>query len=308
MTIWLMLACAGAPVLPALAPPEAEVEVRAVSAKVDAGQPVLIEVSAWSGTDWVVEPGVPQAEGLTTELVTAAEPVASGSRQVRTWTYALTGETGSYVITTGEGHAKGPEDQSRTFEPVPIFVDIGVPGPTGGPMDGFADVPPPPTPPWGWIAALISLGVGLTVLVLALVFWWKRPRPEPVLPPIPADVAAKRAWATAQQAHAADELDDHGLALALSQILRRYLEELFGWPATKRTTNELLELLEHPGPSARSLGVADRMRTSRILDATDRLKFAREGGGSSFFEALDDDFVQVIAATRPGAAVEVPHA
>jgi hypothetical protein len=40
-------------------------------------------------------------------------------------------------------------------------------------------------------------------------------------------------------------------------------------------------------------------RARHILDATDRLKFAREGGGTGFFEALDDDFTAVLDATRP---------
>jgi hypothetical protein len=50
------------------------------------------------------------------------------------------------------------------------------------------------------------------------------------------------------------------------------------------------------------LGVADRVRAGRVLDATDRLKFAREGGGAEFFVELDGDFRAVVAAMRPRSA------
>jgi hypothetical protein len=306
--LWLVFACAGDAVLPALAPPEAAVEVRAQSAKVDAGEPVLVDVSAWSGEGWVVQPGAPQAEGLTVELVTAGDPVQSGDRVVRTWTYALSGEPGSYIVSTSEGHATGPGDQERTFEPQPIFVDIGVPGPTGGPMDGFADPPPPPAPPWRWIALVGALGLAFAALAVALILWWRRPRAKHEPPPLPADIAALQAWEAARGAREAGEIDDHGLALALSQILRSYLEAVFGWPVTKRTTREILDMLDGHSAGSRSLGVADRMRTTRILDATDRLKFAREGGGEPFFGALEQDFTAVIVATRPGATVEAARA
>ncbi len=42
-----------------------------------------------------------------------------------------------------------------------------------------------------------------------------------------------------------------------------------------------------------------RQRAAGLLDATDRLKFAREGGGASFFAELDEDFEAIIEATRP---------
>jgi hypothetical protein len=303
MLLWLAIGCGGSAVLPSLAPPEAEVEVRALTQKVAEGESVMIAVSVWSGAGWNITAGAPTAEGLNTKLVETADPITSGTRQVQTWTYALSGDNGSYVVTTGEGHGTGPGGQERTFEPAPVFVDIGVKGPSGGAMDGFADGPPPVDPPWGWVAVLSSILVGLVALFVALIVWWRRPRRVPIVPPVPPDLAATRAWSAAKEDHAAQKLDDPGLALALSQILRRYIEATFGWPVTKRTTREILRLLEGSGADSRSLGMADRMRTARILDATDRLKFAREGGGADFFTALGQDFVAVIDATTTAPSI-----
>ena len=105
---------------------------------------------------------------------------------------------------------------------------------------------------------------------------------------------ARRAWLLAREAG----LDDHGLALALSRILREYYQRITGWPATARTTREILLHMDDRG-----LLPADvRLRARRVLDATDRLKFAREGGGEGFFEALEQDFEMVLDATSPGPA------
>jgi hypothetical protein len=102
---------------------------------------------------------------------------------------------------------------------------------------------------------------------------------------------ARRAWDEARRAG----LDDHALALRLSNVLRTYFDDAIGFPASARTTREILVHLEGV------LDAAHRGRARHILDATDRLKFAREGGGAGFFEALDDDFAAVLEATRPRA-------
>ena len=129
MWFWL-LACLGGDVLPALAPPQAEVTATALDSKVESGEPVLVEIKSWAATGWTVETGIPFAEGLETELVSEDGPVQVNGRDVHTWKYALTGPDGSYVVGVSEGRGAGPESQERTFEPTPLFVDIGVKGPT----------------------------------------------------------------------------------------------------------------------------------------------------------------------------------
>jgi len=293
MMFWLM-ACLGADILPALAPPQAEVTVVALDSKVESGEPILVAVKSWASSGWDVQAGIPFAEGLETELVAEEGPVQVDGRDVRTWKYALSGPDGSYVVGVTEGEGRGPEDQERTFEPSPLFVDIGVKGPTGGPMDGFATAPPPKPPPYRWMAITAAVVLAIIALIWG-VRRWLRNRPTVLPPPIPAHIVAQKAWSNARS----QITEDHALALRLSMILREYLEARTGVPATKGTTNEILKHLEHHGLDGVSFDIDARMRVQRILDATDRLKFAREGGGDAFFASLDKDFEGIINATRP---------
>jgi hypothetical protein len=291
--LWL-LACMGGDVLPALAPPQADVTAVAVDAKVDAGEPVLIDVKSWASSGWDVHAGIPFSEGLEVELVSEDGPIQIDDRTVHTWRYALTGSDGSYVVAISEGQARGPGDQERTFELPPVFVDIGVQGPSGGPMDGFAVAPPASPPPYRWMA----LAVGLVLVLMALIWAIRRKikgRPPVIPPPIPAHIVAQGAWADAR----AQIAEDHPLAIRLSMVLREYIEARAGVPATRATTNEILKHFEYHGFDGVAFDIEARMRVQRILDATDRLKFAREGGGEAFFVSLDKDFEGIIDATRP---------
>jgi len=296
MWLWLF-ACLGTDVLPELAPPQAEMRVEVVESKVKSGQPVVIDVEAWAGPDWDVQAGVPFGEGLEVELLSEEGPSIVDERSVQVWRYSLSGPDGSYVVGTTEGHATGPGDQTRTFEPEPIFVDIGVPGPTGGPMDGFVAAPPPEPPPYRWIAGAIAGVLLLLGVVWALMRWLSRRKAAPP-PPIPAHIVAQGAWADARSTIT----DDHELALRLSMILRNYIEARTSIRATAATTMEIIDFLGRRGFDGVAIDDDLRTHVDRILDATDRLKFAREGGGEAFFDELDHHFGSVINQTRPRPA------
>ena len=290
----LLLACTGGDVLEALSPPLAEVRVEAEASKVGSGEPVIIEIEALAADGWSIQAGVPMVDGLEVELVETEGPSMVDDRSVQTWRYALTGPDGSYVVATTEGQATGPGEQTRAFEPSPLFVDIGVDGPVGGEMDGFADVPPPEPPPYKWMAAAAAAVLAFLGLLWGLLRWLKG-RAKPEAPPIPAHIVAQGAWADAR----ATVDDDHALALQLSMILREYIEAVTPIPATAATTMEISEGLCRTGFNGRPLTDDDRVPVEKILDATDRLKFAREGGGDAFFEELDRHFETVINASRP---------
>jgi len=279
--IALLLAC-HRPNAPAVATePTMTATVRA--AKVGKDQPVELTVDGNAPQGWTLELGAPSSEGLT---VTASDPVQNGSHTSQQFT--LTGPAGSYVVNLAPGHATGPEGTAKDLPMAPLFVDIGVEGPSGGPMADLLPTPPERDIPWIWIGA----GVGAAALLGAGLYAWRRSRPPlPPPPPVPAHVVARRAWDEARRAG----LDDHALALRLSNVLRTYFDDAIGFPASARTTREILAHLEVAG----TLDAAHRGRARHILDATDRLKFAREGGGTGFFEALDDDFSAVLDATRP---------
>jgi len=294
ISLWLLLlACFNADVLPALAPPQAEVSVLLESAEVASGKSAVVQVRTLGADGWSFEPVIPYAEGLEVELLSEEGPSTVDERTVYTRRYALTGADGSYVIATTEGRATGPGEQTRDFEVTPLFVDIGVEGPTGGPMDGFAARPVVKSPSmdryiWGLVAV---------TLALALAWWLHRRRQRQVVevPPVPPHILAQGAWADARSTIEGD----HPLAVRLSMILREYIEARAGIPASKATSAEIWDALAHTGIDGRPMTESLRGHIAQILDATDRLKFARQGGGEDFFAALDQHFQTIINQTRP---------
>jgi hypothetical protein len=289
LSLLLLVGCGDA-ALPPLAPAPADLEVIVTEKHVGEGEDVLVEVRSWAGSGWNVPATAPLAEGLTVSNQTTDGPTRVGDRDRTVQSFTLSGPPGSYIVAVPPVHAAGPNDQTRELAPPPIFVDIGVDGPLAKGISDFEGTPPPEPPPTKEIA--------LAVLAAVLLFggiggflWWRSRQPVPVIPPPPPHVTALGAWDAARAAG----LDDHALALALSAILRQYFESTDGWPATSRTTREILAWLQENG----RLGEADRVRAAHVLDATDRLKFAREGGGGAFFTALDQDFRAVVDAMRP---------
>ncbi len=288
----LMTACSGPPSLPPLAAPPVDVELWVAETHVPTGSPVEVEVRVWQTDGWTLDVSAPVGEGLTVQPGAIDGPSLVGTRTRTVARFSLSGDDGSYVIGMAPVVAHGPGDQERTIEPAPLFVDIGVDGPKTGELADVETPPPPPPPdPTPWIIGLTSAAL---LAGLAGAIWWRSRRPAPPPPPVPSDVAARAAWAAAR----ASSLDDHALALALSRILREYVEAVTAYPATARTTNEILGWMEQEGLLAPSL----RIQLARVLDATDRLKFAREGGGTGFFDALEADFLAVVNALMPASA------
>jgi len=289
MLLLFALACEPDP-LPALNLPPADLSVRVEDKAVDSGEPVVVVVDLQLATGWTLEPPRLGAQGLTLTEVDRAGPTALEGRSRTTLTLHATGADGSYILAApGPVTASGPNGETRELSVLPVFVDIGVKGPTGGALADFESAPPPAPPPWPWIAA----GLGAIGLLTAGAFWWRRraraPLPLPL--PDPAHLVARKAWASARAA----SLDDHSQALRLSLVLRSYLDPTLRWPATTATTRELLAHIA----ATEALPEAEQAAASRILEATDRVKFAREGGGEAFFAALDDDFEAILRATEP---------
>ena len=165
----------------------------------------------------------------------------------------------------------------------PIFIDLGVDGPTGGELAGFAELDPEPALPWLWI----GLGAGALLLAGGLsAAWLLRPRPPEA--PEPPESVARRRWAEARSAG----LDDPALALALSAVFRDYLQQRHGFSAQANTSREIVASLEQ-----RSLvTVSERLKLESILQASDRLKYGRDGGGQAFFDALEAAFEDILRA------------
>jgi hypothetical protein len=226
--------------------------------RVDEGQPVTLHVPA--------DTKLPEVEGLT------ATQTAVGDDGTATW--ELRGAAGSYVV----------ELPNASGEPTRVFFDIGVDGPTGGKMEDLAAIAPPPPPLWPKVVGALAVMGGLAGLA---VLAWRRFRPvPPPPPPEPPDRIARREWAALR---ARTELEPPALAAELSGVYRRYLQAVHSWPATSRTSREILDAL------AGDLPAVQLERARRLLFAMDIVRFSDRSTHEGFFQALDDDFDALLA-------------
>ena len=290
LPLLVAVGCGAEPVLPPLAPAPVDVEVRVEQTSVASGEPIVVEVTRWTSSDWSLPPVGPVAEALQTREQSTDGPSVVGDRTRVVSTFELSGDDGSHVVVVPPVEATGPGDQTRTIEPPPVFVDIGTPPP---PLDGLVGpegVPGEQThPTWALAAAGVGAALGFGLLAAAFVVV-ARSKSAPL--PKPAHVIARETWAAARQT----TTDDHALALELSLVFRQFLQAVTGAAMVTRTTREIVDLLEGEDLLTPEL----RLRARRVLDATDRLKFARDGGGTEFFDGLETDFLAVVdALSRP---------
>ncbi|MCB9781038.1 MAG: DUF4381 family protein [Alphaproteobacteria bacterium] len=296
MTPLLLLLACGQPGPTAAVVTEPTLTATVAAKQVAEGQPVTLTVDLRQPVDWQVAVQGPAAQGLTVQLDDEQGPTTLSGAVRTTRTYTLTGPAGSYVVQPGAARVTSPAGETSTLTAPPVFVDIGVAGPLAQGLHDYQAPPPPEEPPWALYAAMA--GVGLLAVGAAVGVWaWSRRQPVVVAPPPPPHVAARTAWGEvrARAVERGGDLDDHAQAVALSVVLRQYLEAITGWPATRRTGPEILRFIEREAVA----GASAKVHAGQILSATDRLKFAREGGGEAFFTQLDDAFDRVIEATRP---------
>ncbi len=131
----------------------------------------------------------------------------------------------------------------------------------------------------------LLLGLGILFLLLSFVsfFVWRyltRPQPPPA-PPVWHRIALD-AIAELKTRPIWTEPDVDASAVALGQILRRYIGGRFGIHAPERTTEEfLLEVQEtQPWPAEHQTGLKD------VFVSLDRIKFAGERPGRDVLESL----------------------
>jgi len=292
ISLFWALACQPAQMMDPLAEAEVAVEVRLENKQVGSAETVQVEVVLSSRSGWTAGPVELLVEELDVEVLSAeVMETPSGEREVHR--FSLSGDGGSYVLPPVEIVFSKAGEKDRVRQSARLFFDVGDGGPQSE-LEGFVALPAPKENPWprriAWIAA------GVVCVLLFLFWWWKRPRkPVPVLPPIAPDKEALSAWSVVWND---PDLDDHDRALALSQIFRRYVERVFHLPASAYTSMEVLDRLE-AALSAQHFG-----QSRRLLGATDRIKYARRGGGRTLFESLDSDFRELIAATKPSSVEE----
>lgn len=252
LLLWLLACGNDAPPLAAAAPVWLE------SSKVEAGASVRLHTPA--GVE------LPTVDGLTATRTETGDGL----------TWELRGDPGSYLVDV-------PNGSGAT---VTVTFDIGVDGPTGGPMEDLAALAPPEES-HALLYAAVAAGVAGLTAAGVLAAWRLRPAPPPP-PPEPPDRIARREWAAVR---ARTDLAPDQLAAELSAVYRRYLQAVHTWPATSRTSREILDALAGDMPALQ----LDRAR--RLLNAMDIVRFSDRSTHEGFFAALDGDF-EALLSTR----------
>lgn len=260
----------------------------------------------------VVEQGRTGGRGETASPRGAPE----AKRVVERWVRLRAGRVGSYVLPPvtvtwrragppepgGEdgGRSEGPRREGLA-ESGPLFLEVRSVLAAGGGEDirGLKPLQRPGGFPWTWV---LGLAVGIALIGGGWWAWKHRSRgdaeseePEPDL--------QRRTLAELERLEATHRGDEPGeealrrLHFRLSTLLRGYLEERFGLPATDLTTEEILAALPRLG----TLDAAPERELREFLLATERVKFARHRPSEDEVGATLTRARHIVEATRPAA-------
>jgi len=122
----------------------------------------------------------------------------------------------------------------------------------------------------------------LVMILIVTVLWILAKRPKPVPPPVPPYRIALDKMQALTQSEIWKNAQMDACAVALSQILRHYIEGRFDIHAPEQTTEEFLELAEAraPWPEEDQAGLAE------FFSVTDQIKFAASRPGSDVLDEL----------------------
>jgi hypothetical protein len=136
------------------------------------------------------------------------------------------------------------------------------------------DIKPPVSVPFDWTPVLVGVA-GLLVLaaigLIAARFLRRVNAPAAAAPPPPPDVVALEALARLRRAGLTDPEERARWFVALSAIVREYIEGRFGLRAPEMTTEEFIVAVQRNSP----LNLDHRQLLSQFLAECDLVKFAR---------------------------------
>ena len=261
---------------------DVEINAKLKTAKVESGSALVLVIELYVPSGWDNEYSGPSVQGLDISPPTSSKRVVVGERWRQVLQFSLSGSDGSYIIEPGTLSATLPDGTKAEKKAPKIYADIEE-GPSSE-LQGLHEPPDVSSEESSIWIVVLSIGGVIVLLAIAYVFFRRK---KPKLTP---SQQALKDWELARNQIS----DDHGLAIALSSILRRYIDVIFNANTINCSPNEAKQWLESsPVP------VRFRQNAVRIFDATNRLKFARDGGGGPFFDSLNKDFFRFIKATEP---------
>jgi hypothetical protein len=281
------------------AQPVAPVRVTAhvASADVVPGRPfeLVVEVDRAEAATFELPDLGPKIQGLVVLDDKADPPERGGGRVLLRHRWTLKAPlSGTYHIPGIEAPWTTPDGQVGTAGSGPILIEAALRGGAEEGVDeGLRDIKAVVAPPWNPRPWMVGAATLLLLLGLGLWFWRRRRRKEPAPPVQPPHEVALRALGALLQD---ERLRDPGsFAFDLSEVLRRYLEGRFGFLAWRMTTAEVLRSMPRELAAQRKVEQAVR----EVLEASDRVKFARDVVTADELRAWADQVRDVVEATRP---------
>ena len=158
----------------------------------------------------------------------------------------------------------------------------------------FHDIAPPVDysliPPW-----LVFVIAFVVLSLLGLVVWWFAQRRKPELPP-----KAPREIALEELEHIRcdiEKMSPYQFSIRVSDILRRYVSQQYGLPATRQTSIEFLAA----AAKATSFSPDDKSLLEDFLSRCDLIKFAKYEATTSDSELLLEEAIRFVKGAQLAA-------
>jgi uncharacterized protein DUF4381 len=153
--------------------------------------------------------------------------------------------------------------------------------------DEFHDIAPPVDysliPPW-----LVFVIAFVVLSLLGLIVWWLAQRRKPELPPkSPREVALGELEQIRPQI---ETMSPYQFSIRASDILRRYVTQQYGVPATRQTSIEFLTA----AAKAPSFSSDDKSLLEDFLNRCDLIKFAKYEATTSDSELLLEEAIRFV--------------
>jgi len=151
----------------------------------------------------------------------------------------------------------------------------------------FHDIAPPVDysliPPW-----LVFVIAFVVLSLLGLIVWWLVQRRKTELPPkVPREIALGE---LEQIRGEIDKVSPYQFSIRVSDILRRYVTQQYGLPATRQTSIEFLTATA----KAPSFSADDKSLLEDFLNRCDLIKFAKYEATTSDSELLLEEAIRFV--------------
>ncbi len=269
-------------------------------AQVTPGRPFELSVEVDRREDVAFE--VPDVgagiKGLVIMDMREEGPETGGGRVLTRTIYKLKAPlSGTYLVPGVEGAWSSADGGRGTAGSGPILIEAAhVAGEEGSIHGELRDLKPALKPAIN-TTPLIVAGVLAAILLLALLVAVRLSRREAVQRTRPPREVALEELRTLRRSGLMTAADQGPFAYQLSAILRRYLEAVFGFPAWRMTTAELLRAMPPELLQRRKLEQSIRY----VLEASDLVKFAGERVPQETLGSWLQDATTVVHDTAPSS-------